>query len=320
MACISKRPGCRNPEDSVPDPLSKIGGLIGLASLISGFIGFLLDKASEVPEIAKFLGLESAGGVFSPETLAGIFVGVGTAIVVLAIIVLFYASRCDSIENSLECVAGVVHEIVQDFSSITEEIFPFTAMHDRVDIIVKSKYWQVVESGNPKRVFCTDETIPRRSVIMRCYYYTDRVCKAARGALAGAILGAFGGAVNSILAAAAIGCAAGPIFCLLAIIVAMLIAATATLVGAFVGGQIAKASSDDTTPTNDDKRVISVGDLISVTGNMLMLDNDEGANVLWWVKSTSPCGKVPDSTPNNPFSYCEIDDIFEMDECPNLIE
>jgi hypothetical protein len=309
MACIERRPRCGTPDSSlVPTPLSKIGSVIGIISAIAGAVGGVIKATDTVVGIATSLGAAGSG------TIAGLAAGIA----VIIIVGIYAFDRCVGTDGLQECVAGVVNEIVQDFSSALEEIFPFTAMHDRIDVVVKARYWDVVEDGNAK-VLCTDEAPPRRSEILRCYYFTERVCNAAKGAQIGAGVGAAAGVVAAAAVGAAIGCAT-VILCIVALIVAALVAAAAALVGALIGGQIAKAVSDGDSPTAADGTEISVGDLITVNGNMVRREEDEGANVIWWVSTSSLSGRMPDSVASNPFSYCDVDDVFTMDSCPRVVD
>jgi hypothetical protein len=175
--------------------------------------------------------------------------------------------------------------------------------------------------NNASKVFCTEEEANtfRTSEIMRCYYFTPRVCNAATGALIGSVIGgAIGVAIGVAVAVAVIGCATA-ILCLLAIIVAAVIAAAAALAGAVAAAYIVLAASDNSTPGDSEGTDIAIGDLITVNGNISTREYDEGANVIWWVTSSSLSGRAPDSIPNNPFSYCDINDIFSMDACPTVI-
>jgi hypothetical protein len=304
MSCIDRRPLCGAASgDIIPEPIKEIGSVIGTIGGIAGALGGILKAA----KVIGTLGAGSAGAISGSIAAIGVIIIVGC----------YAYDRCKSQDGLAECLAGVVQKIVQDFSSTIEEIFPFTAMHDRVDVVVKSKYWEVVES-NQSKVFCTDEEPPRRSEIIRCYYFTSRVCNAARGAVLGAGIGGVVGIIAAAAVAAAIGCAT-IILCLFALLVAVLIAAGLALAGALAGGQIGKAVSDNTTPETGTGSEIKVGDLITLHGNMLRRDYDEGANVFWWVKTSSLSGSMTENTPNNPYSYCEIDDIFSTDECPIII-
>ena len=305
MACIERTPRCGGVE-VVEEGLDQMVSIISTIVTIIGSIISFVKFVKVLPEIVIFLG-----GTFS----AGATAGLVAALIVFVTVVFYLHDRCQgSDEGFTECAAGVVQSVVQDFNSVWDEIFPFTAMHDRIDLVVKSKYWDKVEN-NAVHVFCTDEPTPRRSEIMRCYYFTDRVCNAARGATVGAAAALIPAIYAGAAVAAAVGCAT-VILCLLAIVLAALIAAAAVLVGAIVGGQIGKAASDDTSPIDDSGTEISVGDLITVNGKLMTRGFDEGANVMYWVESSSLSGRASDSMPNNPFSYCELDDEFTMDACP----
>lgn len=259
------------------------------------------------------IGKTAATGVaIGGGAASGAISGAVAALVIIATVAVFAFDRCLQGDGLRECVAGVVNEIVNSFSSALDEIFPFTAMHDRVDVIVKSRYWDVVEHGNAF-VFCTDSLRPRRSEIMRCYYYEERVCDAAGAAIVGAGIGGAAGIIAAAAVGAAIGCAT-VILCILAIIVAAIVAAVAALVGAFVGGQIGKAVNEDTAPSADGTD-LSIGDLITVFGNMKRRETDNGANVFWWTSNTTLHGAISDAAPR-PFSYCEVNDELPIDACP----
>lgn len=307
MACNSRLPGCAAAPEAVPEPITQFGTIIAIISAIIGVLG-IAGQVTVVNGVLYIAGvaLGAAGGAAVTAALVGI-----AAIVFVG---LYVSDRCIQGEGIRNCIAGVVHEIVGSFSEATEEILPFTAMHDRVDVVVKQKYWDIVESSGAY-VFCTGEVAPRRSEIMRVYYYDARVCGAAKGALYGTVAGAVAGVIIAAVVIAAIGCAT-VILCIFALLLAALIAAVACIVGAFVGGQIGKAAASTTDPTDDATgTTLRTGDLISVTGNTQQREHDDGANVIWWESSTSLHGHVADGTPQ-PFSYCEIDDQLANDACP----
>lgn len=298
----------------VPEPLTSIGSVIGIISTV---IGVLIGVGKAIGAISVVNGIITIGGVaITGAAGGGAISGAAAGIAIIVLVGVYAINRCTQGEGLRECVAGVVHAIVQDFSDAAQEIFPFTAMHDRVDLVVKSQYWNVVEDGEAF-VHCTEEEPPRRSEIMRCYFYTKRVCDAATGALVGATVGAVAGIIIAAAVAAAIGCAT-IILCIFALILAAILAAVAALVGAFAGGQIGKAVSEDTTPTASGGSTIAVGDLLTVHGNMQRREYDENANVMWWVNTAAQSGRAPSTIPNNPFSYCEIDEVFAMDGCPRV--
>lgn len=312
MACIERRPNCgQRDAEIVPEPLSRIGAVIGI---IIGVIGGIATVAGIFEKIQVVNGILQIGGItIGGAAAAGAAAGFVAAIATYIVIATYVVDRCTQGEGLRECLAGVVFEIIESFSDFLDEVFPFSAMHDRVDVVVKSRFWDIVESGQAF-VHCTDEAPPRRSEIMRCYYYDRLVCDAAIGSLVGGIAGVVGGIIAAAAVAAAIGCAT-VILCIIAIIVAAIVAAVAVLVGALIGGQIGKAVSEDETPSLPEGEAIRVGDLITINGNMRRREHDNKANVLWWVSSTTFNGRAPDGLPQ-PFSYCEIDEVLAVDDCP----
>jgi hypothetical protein len=314
MACIERRPRCGDAvagSQSDKTPLGKIGSIIGS---IVGLVGIITTVLAIYGKIAVVKGVLTIGGVaIAGAAGAGAISAAAAAVAVIIIIGMYAADRCLRGEGSSECIAGVVREIVQSFNSALDELFPFTAMHDRVDVVVKSAYWDVVES-NFAKVFCTDHAIPQRSEIMRSYYFTPQVCRAAQAAVAGGIAGGVAGVLIGVAVAAAIGCAT-IILCLFALLIAALIAAAAVLIGALAGGQIAKATTPEADPTDSSGGTIATGALISIRGNMKRRDEDEGANVLWWAETTSPHGMISSGV-TQPFTYCDLDMELPTDSCP----
>lgn len=304
MACIARNPRCGTsaPSDVVPEPLTQVGAALGVLGAIIGALGAL----GQIQAVVAALG-----GAFGGGMIAGLLAVIG----IIIIIGLFSLNRCIQGKGLATCIAGCVSNIKESFSDTVEDIFPFASQHNRVDVTVKSFFWDFVEQSGAF-VFCTEEAYPRRSEIMRCYYYTERVCNAITGALYGAAVAGGAGLIVAAVAAAAIGCAT-VILCILALLVAVLIAVAAALIGAFAGGQIAKAASDDSPPAANTGIAISVGDLVTVNGNMQQREFDDNANVLWWENSTAAHGRIADGTPQ-PFSYCDIDEQLTdgMDACP----
>jgi hypothetical protein len=309
MTCIDRRPRCGVAEgDVVPKPLTDIVSVLGI----------IIAVISALVTVGKVLGAISIVGdniVIGGVTIfgagaAGAIGGLVAAAAIVIIVVLYANDRCNQGEGLLECVAGVVTEVVSSFSSGWDEVLPFSAMHDRVDLIAKSRFWDVIED-NEAFVFCTEAEPPRRSEILRCYFFDRQVCDAASGAVTGAVLGGMAGVLAGALVAIAIGCAT-VIFCLLAIIVAALVAATVALIGAFAGGQIGKATSTDDSPTADTGETLAIGQLVSVHGSLKRRENDQGANVIYWASSAQFHGT---SVSPQPFSYCEIDEELVDDGC-----
>ncbi len=237
---------------------------------------------------------------------------------------MYNVDRCAEKEGESECVAGLITDIIHDFNDIGDELFPFSAMHERVDLLVKSRYWNIVERYNAY-VYCTDDDVPRKSEIMRCYFFSRRVCSAAQGSVTGGVVGGVVGTVADLFIAFAIGGCSTIILCIFVLILLAIVAAVCILVGATIGGQIGKATAEDTLPTGDiegNESELTVGDYVTIKGNMLQRSFDNNANVLWWVSknentgelNVNQSGRANSSIQNRP-SYCEVDDEFTDDSC-----
>lgn len=303
MTCIGRSPRCGEPSSS-PTPTTTIMDIITAISAIVGAILGAVKFFGNAQAIAAFFG--GAAG-------AGAVAGAAGAIFVIVAVGIYAHDRCIQGEGNGVCIAGVVTHLENSFSSVGDELFPFTAMHDRVDVVVKSRFWDVVESSNAF-VHCTDHEFPRRSEIQRCYYFEPRVCEAAQAGVVGAGLGGAAGVIAGAAIAAAIGCLT-VILCIVALIVAALVAATAALIGAFIAGQAAKAAAGDTDPTGSGGQPIVAGDLVSVRGNRKLREHDDNAGVLWWVSQTDLHGRISDGAAR-PLSYCDVDDELTTESCP----
>ena len=313
MTCIDRQPECGLLEEvSTPfeEFLAGIGISITVLAGIIGFLKFVLDV--KVVGGVVTVGTTALGSSATVALFGGLASGVVAAITMIIFIGLHVADRCIQGEGRDSCAAGLVNGIVESFSSASDELLPFTAMHDRVDLVVKSRYWDLVESNNAF-VHCTLGQFPRQSEILRCYYFDPQVCAAAKGSLIGGGLGAAAGVAVGAAAAVAIGCAT-VILCFLALIVAAIIVIIAALLGAFAGGQIAKAATDPTSPETSSGQTLGGGDLITVRGGIQLRSHDEGANVMWWVLGTDLHGRISDGAPI-PWSYCEVDDELPVDGC-----
>lgn len=297
MACIEDRPNCGDANvDATPESFWEVWGWIILVSGIAGGITTVWGN------------LEWLAGITS-GFYAGAAVGFVVAVLTFIVVLNSARDRCTQSTAEVQCVAGVVSAIVASFSSTRDEWLPWQAMHDRVDLVVKSSYWQVVEAGNAY-VFCTEEQPPRRSEIMRCYFFEQRVCSAATGAAVGAAIGAVGGIIAAAFIAAAM--CVTVVLCVLGLILAAAVAAAAVLGGAAVGGQIAKANSTNEDPAADTGQTLAIGNLVTARGPMEPRSYDDGANVIYWVNSAQLHGN---SMSAQPFSYCEINDELAMDGC-----
>ncbi len=304
MSCVDTNPNCQEANvEATPESLTeavdtivKVFGLAGLAIAVLKAIAALKVTGG----VVSIFGVSIGSGLF-----AGGAIGVAVAFVTLIVISNSAKDRCNPSKAESQCVAGVVNNIVPSFSSGLDEWAPWQAMHDRVDLVVKSFYWQIVELGNAY-VFCTDEPRPRRSEILRCYFFEQRVCDAANGAVTGAAVAV----VPAVLAAAGIAAlmCVTVVLCLLGLLIAAIVAAAIVLGGAAIGGQIAKSNSENADPTADTGQTLAIGHLITVNGPMEPRGYDEGANAIYWATGAQFHGM---SMSPQPFSYCDINDEFE---------
>lgn len=311
-SCNCPAAGCAkcsaNPSGSFFSIISSAGSAVGTIAGIGGAIGTVI-AALVAESVAVGWGVVLAGVV----ALA----------VVLSLIIIAGVDTCTgSSDNERACIAGVVNGVTPAFNSATDEIFPFASSQNEIDVVAKSKYWPIIERSNAF-VWCNTDIVNNLdtdgSEIIRCYFFTSAVCNAVIGsAIGAAVLGGAAVAVEAALLAAGIvaaGFCATFFLCLLGLLIAAIIVAAAALIGAFAGGQIAKAASGSSTSTSaGDIGTISVGDLISCTGPLSMRGDDSNANVFWWVTSFSLSGTISTS---KPFRYCDVDSQFTMDACGN---
>ncbi|MFC2156187.1 hypothetical protein ACFLRB_06850 [Acidobacteriota bacterium] len=168
-------------------------------------------------------------------------VSVLSALAVFATVSVFHYQRCYyKPDGAIVCTSGIINNIVRSFNSTVDEIFPFVAQHDRVDVVLNPHYWPEVEE-HAYYVNCAND--PDRSPFLKGFYKSKVVCAAGLGSVIGGGVGAIGGVLLGSLVGAVIGCAT-VILCLLALIVALLIAAVVTLVGAIIGGRAGKTIAE----------------------------------------------------------------------------
>lgn len=238
------------------------------------------------------------------------------ALAVVITAAVYFHDRCLPKKGPGACSAGVVNEIHNSFSSATEWVFPFTSMHDRVEVVVKSSYWHLL-TQNAGFVKCASDS--RSSPILQNVVHSDEVCNAQRGALVGAGVGAVAGLFAGAAAAAAIGCAT-IILCLLALIVAAILAAVAALIGAFAGGMIGKATTS--TAPGGSVRALPVGNYVTTRGILIAYGDLDGAVVCWDASfmihgGPSRRGEGPGGGP--PYSYPDPDAHLLSDGCTPIL-
>lgn len=354
MAC-DKRAKCGDMHGStIPNPFADITSitiiviifLLGLLDII--FVYKKTINTDNIVDLFEKIGLlgSTSGGLIILAILAALITAFIVALILLAYIYYFAKDRCDEKIGERVCISGVVYDIIPSFNKPKDWLFPFMAMHDRVDIIIKSNHWSKAEAGGAF-VFCTGEPsmenpfpptveFTKKSEILRTYFFTKKVCKAANASLIGGFIGALIGIAAAAIVVGigvAIFIAVGGctllgfetvgIGCIIAIIVAAIIVAAVIVVAcilvcaAIAGIIVASRTSENTDPSDSTGHEIVVSDLITLHGNMLQRENDNSANVFWWIISSSDfpvslSGRL--SGDPNLFSYCDIDDIF-IDAC-----
>ncbi|MEK6274342.1 MAG: hypothetical protein AABM30_03305 [Actinomycetota bacterium] len=281
--------------------------LIGAASTAANAgIAIFTRAAAAVAEPTKWTFIVAAP--------AAVWIGaVIGALAAWAFVFSFWYERCLSSPDALDaCSAGVVNATVPSFASTSEQVLAFTGQHARIDVVVKSIYWQLLGT-NSAWIFCAGD--PDMSPLIRSYYKSPEVCAAGAGATIGAGVGVVGGILLGCIAGAAIGCAT-IILCILAILVALLVAAVVVIVAAIIGGQIGKAAAGSSTPTASSGQSIAVADYVTTKGSIVNLDDDAGARVYWFVTDTTLHGR---STAAPQFSFRDPDANLNPDACPVVI-
>ena len=297
MVCSARPARCGPfPLTSGVAPLSDVLAALIIGSAAGLVIIFGLGIAGVIPTGG------ATGAAASAGALGGIIAGLVVYFVLMGIIIATWADRCRSSgKTPIVCATGVVSDIVEnDSPSFGERLFPFTRMHDRVDVVTQSRSWPDIESGGAV-VWCTPDRAPRTSEILRCYFFDPQLCAEGVGAIiGGATLGGVG-VVAGIAAAAAIGCAS-IILCILAVVLAILLVAVFVLSGAMIGSAIGHAVSDDSSPSS----FITLGDFVGVAGNIQQRGFDSDANVLWFALEIGLGGTTRSRT------HCDLDEMMNL--------
>jgi hypothetical protein len=294
---MTGRPECGlQPGPVIGDPITDLLKLIGIGSAIGSVIGVAI-KAVAIAGVS-FAGMGGVG-----------LAGVAGALIVFIVVGYMLYNRCAPREGPIRCWAGAVNGITESFDSGWDYVFPSGAMHPRVDVVVKARFWDLA-AQNAAFVACSPAPAGIGSPMIQTFYKSSAVCAAGAGALIGAGVGV-GVAVGVAIAIGAIGCVT-IIFCLLALLIALIVGAIIALAGAAIGGNIGHAIAPDDSPHAASGVDISVGDLISVSGKLLTMEEFQSANVGWWGQGTTIHGSVP--TPA-PYSDVEAAQLVG-DTCP----
>jgi len=302
MMMCPTQPVCGSQGTSTGSSVSSVLGAVGGTITVLGGIGSIIGVLAKTGVIV-ILGVSAAAAIW-----IGAVIG---AVLAFATVFTFYYLRCLSKPDTLAaCSAGVVEQLIPAFSSASEDVFPFTAQHDRVDVVVKCIYWPLVQI-NAAFVECNSD--PDGSPILRGYYHNAKVCGAGLGSTIGAGVGVVAGILAGAAIGAAIGCAT-IILCLFALLIALIVAAVTVIVAAIIGGQIGKAAaSAPPSPVADDGNTIHSGDYVTTQGGLLTSGDDDGSRIYWFVEHTTLHGH---STFSSPFDHTDPDANLLMDACP----
>jgi hypothetical protein len=287
------KPPCGQQDTTVDKDLTTI-------LLIIGIIGTLVSVAKGSEAIAAWL---VAQGVALGIPLAA----VGGALIAFGIVLVMFYNRCSTPRGVDACSSGVINEIVPSFDSGVDQFFAFTAMHDRIDVVIKSGYWHLAQNN----IFVRCSGHADQSPMIAGYFYSKEVCNAGTGAVIGGIAGVAGGILLGILAGAAIGCAT-VILCIFALIVAAIVAAVVVIAAAVAGGQIGRAAGGESEPSADGT-ALRVGDYVTTPGNLLNVEFLDGARAYWFVRTATLHGQ---SSGVPPFSHTDPDANLNPDACP----
>lgn len=294
------KPPCGQQNASVDTDLTTLLAIVAL--LVSA--GALIK--SIITNWTAFSNWLIANGVGLGIPLAAI----GGALIAFTVVFVIAYNRCRPREGVQACSAGVINEIVPAYDNGTDQFFAFTGMHDRIDVVVKSVYWHLVQ--NNIFVRCAGDV--DGSPIIAGYYWTKEVCAAGQGAIIGGAAGIIPGVLAGVALAALIGCAT-IILCILALIVAAIVAAAIVIAAAVIGGQVGRALSDETSPSADGV-ALRVGDYVTTTGNLMNVEFIDGARGYWWVTESALHGHSSEAA---PYRYIDPDTNLTVDMCPGPV-
>ena len=294
---MSGRPFCGEQTGQAVDaPLTQIFAIIGVISTIVSVIVAAKDAAT-------------GAGAF---TLLGVgavpIAAVAAGVAVLGVVGYMLWNRCAERKGPVRCWAGAVNQITESFDLGWDVVFPSGAMHPRVDVVVKPDYWDLTTAGAGS-VACSVVPLNIGSPMIQTFYKSDKVCSAGVGAVIGAAA-VVAALVVAAIAIGVIGCAT-IIFCLFALLIAAIIGAVAALAGAAIGGAIGRAAAGDDTPSTGGA-AIRAGDLVTVNGTLLTMEEFDLANCGWWAKNTTVHGAA---TGIAPFTDVEAQQLA-FDACP----
>ncbi len=285
--------------NSLWDNLLGLFGLVGLITLVIEVVKAAKGGVAFFNTAIDFLGVSAAAGFWLWSILVYL-------VSVYLLFRLWYDDCVGSQTGPTRCFSGVVETIYSEEANLI-----FNADHPSLDMVVRSRYWTVLQLG-ADMIYCSDAGSP----MLRVVFKSDRICSSKLGALIGGAALGIGGIIAAAAAAAAIGCAT-VILCLIALIVAALIVAAAVVIGALAGGAVGAAVSDEDQVQFDDGDAISVGDYLHAEGPTAKNMNYEGAIVQYFNDEAALLGR---STGSPSFSHLDPDTNIPdaIDPCVTL--
>lgn len=297
---------------SLEQELKEFFGWVAIVTAISTAWAYLTEGSAWFEKIVSFFGV---------STITGLWVAAAAVAVVVSYAAWkSYSRTCSDQDGTSRCLSGVVNALHRE----EESVIPFRGDHPHVDLVIRSKYWNII-SLNAKTVFCSETDDPDTdSPVLKAFFHSDEVCAAALGAAIGATVGAAVGAVAGVAVGGATLAACtltGPFAFLCAAAALVLMALTVAIgaaLGAALGGEIGRALSDGVDFDNLDGRSIEVGDFISVQGPTARNDDMKGAVVQFFVKAWAKLGAIGTT---GEYSYVDAETGFvALDDQENEVE
>ena len=282
------------------------GGTSSTVTIVVGTVGTVFSIAGSAASVWE--------GVAAGSTTFPLLAAAVAGIAVFVTVIYFAVERCNQNPSGESgCMAGVIEIITPAFTGSTlDNGLPFTSQHDRVDVVVKKDYWDLIDAQSDF-VFCSQAD---QSPMVPCFYYNPAVCNAGIGGSIGAGVGVVGGLLIAAAVVAAIGCATW-ILCLVALIVAILIVVAAAVIGAMTGGQIGRAATSQPGPTSTgNQQPLQVGDYVTEQGNLVKYGDLDNALAFYFVKNTTLHGH---SFGSPSYSHTDPDQNLIPDACPVVI-
>ena len=142
------KPLCDSPGEEMGDStLSRIGSWAGIISSVAAVVEGVMHAAGVVTPI-PIIGISTTGVLLASA------VGAGLGLLIVSASVYGRLTSPKGLKGG--CYAGVVTGIEPSFGEPLNHLAPYAAKHDRVDVVVKPEYWELIERGF--KVYCDGDT------------------------------------------------------------------------------------------------------------------------------------------------------------------